>query len=147
MKQRRPVWLPNRYSRLFDFMWRHGVRRITVRGGVFVFLLFPLALYLYTEVFVSNAVIIDPFTVPRRYEDAGFTSEAMSRMIGDAINEIENKADSIMKKIVSHYRPTRVPCRRLKFPARIWAFGPLSTPPAKYSGVKLSVPAEELFCP
>src|ERR1700687_4835276 len=98
IKKRRPVWMPSVWSRVFKFFWKHVRGHITFNRIILALFLIPLVFYLYTEVFASNTVIIDPFSVPKRYEEVGLTSEAMSRMVSDALNEMEDKAHSIMKR-------------------------------------------------
>jgi tetratricopeptide (TPR) repeat protein len=56
-----------------------------------------LAVYISRET-VRDVVIIDPITVPKRFEESGLTSEVMANRIGDALREIEAGTRTRMKK-------------------------------------------------
>src|SRR5260370_30538516 len=94
MSQRRPIWTPGLWSRVSHFVRENGTDKITLKHGLLAILFFPPALYLFTEVFVSNAVVIEPFSVPKRYAEAGLTADAMSEMIGAALEDMAEKAHS-----------------------------------------------------
>ena len=57
----------------------------------------PLFVYVVVEV-TRPALIIDPFTVPKRFEEAGITSEVMANRVGDAITGIETSAKSTLAR-------------------------------------------------
>jgi tetratricopeptide (TPR) repeat protein len=57
----------------------------------------PLLRYVYLEV-THVALIIDPFSVPKRFEEAGLTSEVIANRIGDALRQIETMTQTRMKK-------------------------------------------------
>jgi superkiller protein 3 len=93
-KVRRPNPLPSALALLWKFVREHlSVKRVLIAA-----LLLPLGLYILDEAFLNNPIIVDSFYVPKRFEDAGFTSEAMSRLIADALLDLEVQANSIMEK-------------------------------------------------
>jgi tetratricopeptide (TPR) repeat protein len=57
----------------------------------------PLLFYFYREM-TRDVLIIDPFTVPKRFEESGLTAEVMANRIGDALREIEVATRTGMKK-------------------------------------------------
>ena len=70
----------------------------TLKRVVLAALLIPLGLYIYDEAFLNDAIVLEPFSVPKRYEEAGFTSEAVSRLIADALIDLEEQANSRLEK-------------------------------------------------
>jgi tetratricopeptide (TPR) repeat protein len=66
------------------------------RLALAVFVL-PLLFYLYGEV-MHDAVVIDPFTVPKRFEETGLTSEVLANRVGDALRQIESATQTRMRK-------------------------------------------------
>jgi tetratricopeptide (TPR) repeat protein len=93
---RRAVWQPGRLSRLSAFL-KDALRRITIRGLALAVIALPLLLYVYREV-RREVLIIDPFTVPKDFENAGLTPEVMANRIGDRLRQIETATDSVMEK-------------------------------------------------
>jgi tetratricopeptide (TPR) repeat protein len=86
---------PKKPSRLAAFLGRtsKGIRfafDIFARAVVAVFLL-SLLLYVYREV-THDVLIIDPFTVPKRFEEAGLSPEVMANRVGARIRQIETDA-------------------------------------------------------
>ena len=78
MKQRphrQPLWRPGRLTRLNGFL-KQTTKRITFGRTAVAILALPVLFYVYREV-TRNVVIIDPFTVPKEFEEAGLTSEVM----------------------------------------------------------------------
>jgi hypothetical protein len=57
----------------------------------------PLLFYVYREV-NHDALIIEPFSVPKRFDESGLTPEVVSNRIGDALRQIEIDANTTMKK-------------------------------------------------
>src|ERR1700676_161861 len=73
-----------------------ALRRVTFNRlivGVFVL---PLLIYVYREV-TRDVLIIDPIAVPRRFEEAGLSSEVMANRIGDALRHLEIEAHSRLR--------------------------------------------------
>jgi len=94
--RRRPVWQPSRLSRLLGSL--RGFRKhIKFTHIMLAFVVFPLFFYLYCEV-MHEAVIIDPFTVPKRFDESGLTPDVISNRIGDAVRQIEIVTRTRMKK-------------------------------------------------
>jgi len=94
--QRRPVWHPSRLSRLKALL-KDTLGRITLGRLALAILGLPLLFYIYREV-TRDVIIIDPFTVPKRFEEAGLTSEVMANRIGDTLHQIEIATQTRMKK-------------------------------------------------
>ena len=94
--QRRPVWQPSRLSRLKSVLSQLLGKITFVRFALAVVIL-PLLLYVYREV-TRDALIIDPFSVPKRFEEAGLTSDVMANRIGDKLRQIEVSARTRRKK-------------------------------------------------
>jgi tetratricopeptide (TPR) repeat protein len=80
------------------FLWKLAREQVTVKRALLAVILVPLGLYLYDEAFLNDAIIVEPFSVPKRYEEAGFTPEAMSRLIADALVDLEEQANSRLEK-------------------------------------------------
>ncbi len=93
----RPLWRPNLSSRFLAFTWKHAREQVNLKRFILALFLFPLGLYVYTEV-VLNSIVIEPFGVPKRYEEAGLTPEVMSRLIADALGGLEQQANSEIGK-------------------------------------------------
>ena len=72
---RRPVWQPGRLSRLNAFIKKTlgGMTFGRIAFDVFILL---LLFYVYREI-TRNVIIIDPFTVPKDFAEAGLTSEVV----------------------------------------------------------------------
>ena len=71
LSHRKPIWQPGTFARLFttmkDALTRVSFGRLTLASfGLLVLL------YLYGEI-THNAVVIDPFAVPKRFEEIGLT--------------------------------------------------------------------------
>jgi len=64
---------------------------------VIAVLILPTLFYVYREV-TRDALIIDPFTVPKRFEDAGLTPDVMANQIGDRLHQIEEISQTRRKK-------------------------------------------------
>ncbi len=95
-RRRRPVWQPSRLSRLKAFL-RKTLGKISFGRLALAILVLPLLFYVYREV-TRNVLIIDPFTVPRHFEEAGLTGEVMANRIGDRLHEIEIGTQTRLKK-------------------------------------------------
>ena len=93
---RRPVWQPGRLSRLSAF-FRSALSKLTPKGLALAVVALPLLLYVYREV-TRDVLIVDPFTVPKSFEEAGLTPEVMANRIGDMLRQIETATNSQMKK-------------------------------------------------
>src|SRR5271166_6329096 len=94
--RRRPVWQPSRLSRLKAFL-RDTLGRITLGHLALAILVLALLFYVYREV-KRDVLIIDPFTVPKHFEEAGLTGEVMANRIGDKLHQIEIATQTRMKK-------------------------------------------------
>jgi len=64
---------------------------------IVVIFLVALFIYIWREV-ARDTLIIEPFTVPRRFEEAGLTPEAMANRIGEALRQIEINTQTEMQK-------------------------------------------------
>lgn len=73
------------------------LRRITLRRLALAVIALPVLLYVYREA-TRDALIINPITVPRQFEDAGLTSEVMANRIGNSLRELELSAHSRQKQ-------------------------------------------------
>jgi tetratricopeptide (TPR) repeat protein len=93
---RRPIWQPGRLSSLSAFL-RNTLGKIRFKGLAIAVVALPLLLYVYREV-TRDVLIIDPFTVPKQFEEAGLAPEVMANRIGDALRQMETATDSQMKK-------------------------------------------------
>jgi superkiller protein 3 len=93
---RRPIWRPSRLSR-FKRLPTEIARKITFARFAFTVFVLPLILYVYREV-TRDALIIDPFTVPKRFEEAGLTSDVMANRIGDKLRQIEEATETRRRK-------------------------------------------------
>jgi Tfp pilus assembly protein PilF len=94
--RRRPVWQPSRLSRLKAFL-KDTLGRITFGRVALAIFVLPLLFYVYREV-TRDVLIIDPFTVPKHFEEAGLTGEVMANRIGDTLHQIEIATQTRMKK-------------------------------------------------
>lgn len=92
----RPVWQPGRFSRLSAFL-KMTLRGITFRRLAVAIFVLPLLFYVYREI-TRDVLIIDPFTVPKQFEEAGLTSDVMANRIGDTLQQIEIATHTGMKK-------------------------------------------------
>jgi hypothetical protein len=64
------------------------LKKVTFAKFTIAALALPLIVYVYREV-TREALIIDPFTVSKDFEEMGLTSEVMAYRIGDSRNQIE----------------------------------------------------------
>jgi Tfp pilus assembly protein PilF len=90
---RRPIWRPSRLSRLLGFLRK----QLTFKRVVLALFVLPVLFYVYREV-SREVLIIDPFSVPKRFEETGLTPEVVANRIGDAMRAIETSAETQMKK-------------------------------------------------
>jgi tetratricopeptide (TPR) repeat protein len=94
--RRPPAWHPRKVSRLIGFL-KDLRKHLTFRRIVLAVFVLPLLLYIYREV-NHDALIIDPFSVPKRFEETGLTPEVVANRIADALRQIETSAQTRMKK-------------------------------------------------
>ena len=97
--RRRPVWRPSIQSRMLASV-RRALGRVTFAGftrAVVVLVLASLLPYLCREVF-RDSIIIEPFSVPKRFEDVGLSGEVLANRIGDAMRRIEVSAKTDVTK-------------------------------------------------
>src|SRR4051794_31160278 len=71
--RRRPVWKPARLSRYLSRIAPYGR---TIEDLAILLGLFFVGHYLYREVVVKDFVIIEAFSVPKRFEEIGLTPQA-----------------------------------------------------------------------
>jgi len=71
---------------------RYGSLRVLVAGVVL-----PLVLYLYRDL-TRDALIIEPFSVPKHFEETGLTPEVVANRICDALRQIETASHTGMRK-------------------------------------------------
>jgi tetratricopeptide (TPR) repeat protein len=93
---RRPVWQPSKLSRLAEFL-RRALHQLTLKRIALSIFILPLLFYMYREV-THDALIIDSFSVPKQFEETGFTPEVVANRIGNALRQIEAEAQTQMKK-------------------------------------------------
>jgi tetratricopeptide (TPR) repeat protein len=92
----RNLWRPQRRWRVLALL-KNALKQITfVRAAVAIFAV-PFVIYVYREV-TRDVLIIDPFTVPKSFEELGLTPEVMANRIGDHLREIEATTKTRMKK-------------------------------------------------
>jgi tetratricopeptide (TPR) repeat protein len=97
-KARSPIWRTRLSSRALALLRKLVREQVTVKRAVLAAVLIPLGLYICEEAFLSDAILLEPFSVPKRYEEAGFTPETMSRLIADALLDLEEQASSRLEK-------------------------------------------------
>jgi tetratricopeptide (TPR) repeat protein len=73
------------------------LKHFTLKRVALAVLVLPFLLYIYREV-SRDALIMDPFSVPKGFEDRGLTSEVVSNRIGNTVREIEMNVLTRMKK-------------------------------------------------
>jgi tetratricopeptide (TPR) repeat protein len=95
-RRRRPLWQPTLSTRLLGFLKDAG-KKVTFGRTLIAIVLLPVIFYVYSEV-TRNVLIIDPFTVPKRFEEMGLTSEVMANRIGDALRQTERNAKTTQMK-------------------------------------------------
>src|ERR1017187_7788637 len=98
---RRPVWQMGKLSRRVTF--RDVLKQVTFRRTLLAAFVLPVLFYIYREV-TRDALIIDPFTVPKRFEEAGFTSEVVANRIGDELRQLETTPIRMKKDNLSLLR-------------------------------------------
>src|ERR1022692_3649973 len=98
---RRPVWQMGKLSRRVTF--RDVLKQVTFRRTLLAAFVLPVLFYIYREV-TRDALIIDPFTVPKRFEEAGFTSEVVANGVGDELRQLETTPIRMKKDNLSLLR-------------------------------------------
>jgi tetratricopeptide (TPR) repeat protein len=94
--RRRPIWQPSLLARMgADF--KETLRGITFGRVALAILVLPLMFYVIREL-TSDILIIDPFIVPKHFEEAGLTSDAMANRLGNTIHQIEVGTRTRIKK-------------------------------------------------
>jgi tetratricopeptide (TPR) repeat protein len=78
-------------------LWRQGRAQVNLKRAIPALFLILLGVCVYSGASL-NSIVIEPFSVPKRYEDAGLTPEVMSRLIADALVDLEEQAHSGMRK-------------------------------------------------
>ncbi len=78
-------------------------------------LILPLIIHAYREV-TRNVLIIDPFTVPKIFADAGLTPEVLANGIGDALRQIEESTRTRMQKDSLAIGPDTSPTPDIEIP-------------------------------
>jgi tetratricopeptide (TPR) repeat protein len=92
----RTVWQSRRRSRPVALLKRI-IKIVTFKRFLLALFVLPILFYVYREV-TRDVLIIDPFTVPKRFEEAGITSEVMANRIGDTFRQIEQATRTMMRK-------------------------------------------------
>lgn len=133
-ENRRPIWERNSRFRRARLVRKYAAEYVTLKRVIFTIIGVPLVIYLYSQVFAANIVIIEPFTVPKPYEELGLTSEAVSRMIGDAFSDIEGKARLPMNSEIESKTHLNVDTDRLAL-----SFDPSSVPNIEFPGTSLGL--------
>src|SRR5580704_17296388 len=93
---RRPIWRPSGLSG-FKSLVSKVVAKISFTRLAIAVLVLPLILYIYREV-TRDALVIDPFSVPKRFEEAGLTSDVVANRIGDKLRQIEEATETRRRK-------------------------------------------------
>jgi len=93
---RRPVWQPSKLSRLIVFL-SELLKQLTFRRIVVAMFVLPVLFFIYGEV-NRDALVIDKFSLPKRFEESGLTSEVVANRIGDALRQIETNTETRMRK-------------------------------------------------
>jgi tetratricopeptide (TPR) repeat protein len=91
---------PQRFVIPRDFwkkLGRWALKQITPARVLIALIAVPVVVYIWREV-TREVLIIDPFTVPKRYEEAGLTPDVMANRVGDAMRQIEYDTQTNMKK-------------------------------------------------
>ena len=83
-------------SRLIGFL-KDLREQLTLNRIVLALFVLPVLFYIYREL-TRDALIIEPFSVPKHFEEAGLTPEIVANRISDAILQIETNAQTRMKK-------------------------------------------------
>jgi len=94
--RRRPIWQPSHLSRVIHFLGGF-FKQLTLKRVALALVVVPLLLYVFREV-RRDALVIDPFSVPKQYEEAGLTPEVIANRIGNSLRKIEADAKTVMKK-------------------------------------------------
>src|SRR5260370_36169773 len=90
-RPRRPVWKPGPTRQVLAFFSRTA-RALTFKSAAIVACAL-LLLYTCAGVF-HDVLVIDPFSVPKRYAEAGLTPEVVADRIRDALRQIEAGVES-----------------------------------------------------
>ena len=91
------------------------VKQLTWVRVAFVLLGLPLIFYVYREV-TRDVLIIDPISVPKRFEEAGLTPQVMADRLGERMQEIERSTQTRMKKDVLAARPGETAIPEIEIP-------------------------------
>jgi tetratricopeptide (TPR) repeat protein len=95
-RYRGPEWRFVVHLHLIRFL-RVTLKVITFRRTVLAVVVVPLLVYIFGQV-THDAIVIDPFTVPKNFEEIGLTPEVIANRIGDALRQIETKVKTRNKK-------------------------------------------------
>lgn len=68
-----------------------------LKGIALLFVIFPMSLLIVREV-RRDPLIIDPFSVPKSFSDAGLTPEVLARRVGDKLRDIETLVHMRLKE-------------------------------------------------
>src|SRR5215471_4302681 len=93
-----PKYPPSNLSHLINF----GTpipNKVRVRRAAIAVFLVALLLFVYREM-SRDVVIIDPFSVAKRFEESGLTPEAVANHIGDALQQVQTATKTSLKKDV-----------------------------------------------
>jgi hypothetical protein len=93
---RRAIWQPTPSTRLLTVL-KHLKTRITFPRLLIAVFVLPILFYVFNEV-TRDVLVIEPFTVPKRFQDSGLTGEVMANRIGDALSQIETATQTYMRK-------------------------------------------------
>jgi len=91
---------PLRFALRRDFWKTIGqwvLKQITPARVLIALIAVPILVYVWREA-TREVLIVDPFTVPKRFEEAGITPEVMANRIGDAMRQIEFDTQISLKK-------------------------------------------------
>src|SRR5690348_8197315 len=95
-KRRRPIWQPSRVSRLGGFL-KAILKHLTFKRAVVAVFVLPLLFYIANEI-TRDPIVIEPFSVPKSFEESGVTPEVVSNRIGDVVRQIEANIKTHMRK-------------------------------------------------
>jgi hypothetical protein len=95
-RRRRPIWQRSRAAKLSSALEKLWKGITFPRLGIALFVL-PAGLYLFNEV-TRETLVIDPFSVPKRFEEMGLSPEVVASRVGDALRQIETTTETTMRK-------------------------------------------------
>jgi tetratricopeptide (TPR) repeat protein len=75
------------------WIWEHVRKEITPLRILLAFLFIPIAWYVYTEA-VRDVIVVESVSVPKAYEERGFTSAVMTLRIAERLQQLEQSLET-----------------------------------------------------